>query len=79
MSAKVRMIRALIRWLDREYPYLMREAILKDDYHLHRNPRKKLSVVGGNHANIQFPTREEHIEATAGVDKMAWTKGASNV
>lgn len=76
MSAKVRMVRALIKWLNYEWPYLVRDEVLGHEYHIHRNPRKKLSVVGTGHTNIQFPVSEEHIEATAGVDQMAWTKGA---
>lgn len=39
-TMKIRIIKAIIGWLSAHYPYLLREAVVPDGQHLHRNPRK---------------------------------------
>jgi hypothetical protein len=38
---KAKAIRALIEFLNKKYPYLCREIVIGDKYHIHKNPQKK--------------------------------------
>ncbi len=38
---KLRIIRAVIAWLNRRYPYLMKDAVIPQNAHLHLNPKRK--------------------------------------
>jgi len=44
MSAKVKVIRMLIRWLWLRWPYLMMDTVIGEGFHRHANPRKKVSA-----------------------------------
>ena len=41
MSIKYRIIRAVIALIQRVDPYILREAVVPDGAHIHRNPRKR--------------------------------------
>lgn len=41
MTIQTKIARGIIGVLMRRYPFLMREAVIPADAHLHRNPRKK--------------------------------------
>jgi hypothetical protein len=43
---KIRLIKFLIGWLWRHYKYLLLDAVIPSDSHLHKNPRKR-EVVNG--------------------------------
>lgn len=38
---KIRLVKLLIAWLNRHYPFLLREAVIGPYAHIHLNPRKK--------------------------------------
>lgn len=38
---KITIVKAVIAWLKRKYPYLMYEAVVPDGKHIHANPTKK--------------------------------------
>jgi hypothetical protein len=40
-AMKAKAIRALIEFLNRRYPYLCRDIVIGDKYHIHKNPQKK--------------------------------------
>lgn len=37
---KIKIIKALIRWLLRKHKYLLWDAVIPGNYHIHRNPRR---------------------------------------
>ena len=41
MSIKYRIVRGLIAWIMRIDPYILREYVVPDGAHIHRNPRKR--------------------------------------
>jgi hypothetical protein len=45
MSIKTRLIRGLIGWLNRHYPFLCRDIVVGVGRHVHRNPTVKRRVV----------------------------------
>lgn len=38
---KAKLIRAVIEWLNRRYPYLMIDVVIPQNAHIHKNPVKK--------------------------------------
>lgn len=38
---KIRIIKAVIGWLVAHYPYLLRDAVIPQNAHLHLNPKRK--------------------------------------
>mgnify|MGYP001293245530 CR=1 FL=1 len=38
---KIRLVKMLISYLNRNYPFLMREAVVPAGAHIHLNPQKK--------------------------------------
>ena len=41
MTIKTKIARGVIAWMNRRYPYLMREEVVGPNAHVHLNPRKK--------------------------------------
>ena len=41
MSIKYRLLRAVIALIQRVDPYILREAVVPDGAHIHRNPKKR--------------------------------------
>ena len=41
MSIKYRIIRGVIAWINRIDPYILREYVVPDGAHIHRNPKRK--------------------------------------
>jgi hypothetical protein len=41
MSIKYRLLRAVIAWLMRVDPYILREMVIGEGKHIHRNPVRK--------------------------------------
>ena len=41
MSIKYRIIRGVIAWINRIDPYILREYVVPDGAHIHRNPKKR--------------------------------------
>jgi len=37
---KIKLIKALIAWLDKHYHYLLLDIVIPAGQHLHKNPRK---------------------------------------
>ena len=57
------MIRWVIRWLWARYPYLLMDAVIPSDAHLHKNPKRKKGSGG-------FETTMNPINpAVSGVDE----------
>lgn len=41
MSIKYRIIRGVIAWINRIDPYILRELVVPEGAHIHRNPKKR--------------------------------------
>lgn len=41
MTISARAATVMIKWLQRKHPYLLREAVIPEGKHLHKNPEKK--------------------------------------
>ena len=46
---KARLLRLLIEWLNKQYPYVMREVVIGHGHHIHKNPKPKATAV------VNFP------------------------
>ena len=60
---KLIIIKAIIGWLWRNHKYLLIEAVIPSDAHIHRNPTKKQTADLINHYSPVGPN-----PATGGVD-----------
>jgi len=41
MSIKYRIIRGVIAWINRVDPYILRDYVVPEGAHIHRNPKKR--------------------------------------
>jgi hypothetical protein len=79
---KLQIIKAIINWLNRHYPYLLMDAVIPAGSHLHKNPQKQrvianmdgVRVSEGTLANITVVHGPSHTESTAWRDPEAWSK-----
>jgi len=44
MSIKYRIIRGVIAWIMRIDPYILREYVVPEGAHIHRNPKKRANT-----------------------------------
>jgi hypothetical protein len=62
---KLRIIKALINWLNRHYPYLLMDAVIPAGSHLHKNPQKQRVIVNMDGVKIAEGTLDSiTVEAT---------------
>ncbi len=41
-----------VTWMNKKYPFIMREVVVGHDKHIHSNPRKRLTAV------VNFPKED---------------------
>ena len=57
---RIKIVKALIRWLGKNYPFLMMDEVIGTGRHLHKNPRKKARVM----TEAQYQQEQDRLEQT---------------
>ena len=56
MSIKSRIIRGVLRWLWVKYPFQFKDIMLADKMHIHKNPRKRATVL--EDCQLEYPRKK---------------------